>query len=80
MVGCGIWMLLLLVLGFYFNAKRVIQEQRWLLRLFLYSIPVPWIAAETGWFVAEFGRQPWAIGALSWAGEGASDGIRSGLA
>jgi cytochrome d ubiquinol oxidase subunit I len=23
---------------------------------------VPWVAAETGWFVAEFGRQPWAIG------------------
>jgi cytochrome d ubiquinol oxidase subunit I len=23
---------------------------------------VPWLAAETGWFVAEFGRQPWAIG------------------
>ena len=23
---------------------------------------MPWIAAETGWFVAEFGRQPWAIG------------------
>ncbi|KXX65124.1 cytochrome ubiquinol oxidase subunit I [Marichromatium gracile] len=62
MVGAGVWMLLLLVLGFYFNAKRVIQEKRWLLRLFLYSIPVPWIAAETGWFVAEFGRQPWAIG------------------
>mgnify|MGYP001809690103 CR=1 FL=1 len=62
MVGCGVWMLLLMVLGFYFNAKRVIQEQRWLLRLFLFSIPVPWIAAETGWFVAEFGRQPWAIG------------------
>ncbi|MFD2110317.1 cytochrome ubiquinol oxidase subunit I [Thiorhodococcus fuscus] len=62
MVGAGVWMLLLLLLGFYYNAKRVIQEKRWLLRLFLISIPVPWIAAETGWFVAEFGRQPWAIG------------------
>jgi cytochrome d ubiquinol oxidase subunit I len=62
MVGAGVWMLILIVLGFYYNAKRVIQNQRWLLRLFLFSIPVPWIAAETGWFVAEFGRQPWAIG------------------
>jgi len=62
MVAAGIWMLLLLVLGFYFNAKRVVQDKRWLLRAFLFSIPVPWIAAETGWFVAEFGRQPWAIG------------------
>jgi cytochrome d ubiquinol oxidase subunit I len=62
MVGAGVWMLLLFVLGFYFNARRVIQDKRWLLRAFLYSIPVPWLAAETGWFVAEFGRQPWAIG------------------
>jgi cytochrome bd ubiquinol oxidase subunit I len=62
MVGAGVWMLLLIVLGFYFNAKRVIEHKRWLLWLFLISIPVPWMAVETGWFVAEFGRQPWAIG------------------
>jgi cytochrome d ubiquinol oxidase subunit I len=62
MVAAGFWMLLLIVLGFYHNAKRVVQEKRWLLRAFVWSIPVPWIAAETGWFVAEFGRQPWAIG------------------
>ncbi|MGQ9659669.1 MAG: cytochrome ubiquinol oxidase subunit I [Thermochromatium sp.] len=62
MVGAGIWMLILLVMGFYYNAKRLIERKRWLLRLFLYSIPIPWIAAEAGWFVAEFGRQPWAIG------------------
>ncbi len=62
MVAAGVWMLLLMVTGFYFNAKRVIEHKRWLLRLFVLSIPVPWIAVETGWFVAEFGRQPWAIG------------------
>jgi cytochrome bd ubiquinol oxidase subunit I len=62
MVAAGFWMLLLIALGFYFTAKRNIQDKRWLLRLFLLSIPVPWIAVETGWFVAEFGRQPWAIG------------------
>ncbi len=31
------------------------------MRLALWSIPLPWIAAETGWFVAEYGRQPWTI-------------------
>jgi cytochrome d ubiquinol oxidase subunit I len=62
MVAAGFWMLLLFVVGFYYNAKRVVQDKRWLLRMFLFSIPVPWIAVETGWFVAEFGRQPWAIG------------------
>jgi cytochrome bd ubiquinol oxidase subunit I len=62
MVAAGFWMLLLISLGFYYTARRTIDKKRWLLRLFLWSIPVPWIAAETGWFVAEFGRQPWAIG------------------
>ena len=31
-------------------------------RAALYGIPLPWIAVEAGWFVAEYGRQPWAIG------------------
>ncbi len=62
MVAAGFWMLLLFVAGFYLNARRRIEQNPWLLRAFLWSIPVPWIAAETGWFVAEFGRQPWAIG------------------
>jgi cytochrome d ubiquinol oxidase subunit I len=62
MLGAGFWMLVLIALGFYFTARRVIEHKRWLLRLFVFSIPIPWIAAETGWFVAEFGRQPWAIG------------------
>ena len=25
------------------------------------SLPLPWIAAQTGWLVAEHGRQPWSI-------------------
>lgn len=24
-------------------------------------MPLPWIAIECGWFLAEYGRQPWAI-------------------
>ena len=31
------------------------------MRLALWSLPLPWIAAELGWIVAEYGRQPWAI-------------------
>ena len=27
----------------------------------LWALPLPWIAAELGWFIAEHGRQPWAI-------------------
>jgi cytochrome d ubiquinol oxidase subunit I len=27
--------------------------------LAFYSLPLPWIAVEVGWIVAEYGRQPW---------------------
>ncbi|XPE35384.1 cytochrome ubiquinol oxidase subunit I [Shigella flexneri] len=28
-------------------------REKWLLRAALYGIPLPWIAVEAGWFVAE---------------------------
>ena len=62
MVAAGFLMLFIFTASFYYCAKRTVENKRWLLRLALYGIPLPWIAAETGWFVAEFGRQPWAIG------------------
>ncbi len=34
---------------------------RWLFRLAVLALPLPWLAAELGWFVAEVGRQPWII-------------------
>jgi len=64
MVGLGLLMLLIFAASFYFTAKRSIGQQRWLLRLALYAIPVPWIAAEMGWIVAEMGRQPWTISGI----------------
>ena len=62
MVGLGFYMLALIALSFYFCARRVFDQKRWLLKLLLFSLPVPWIATELGWIVAEYGRQPWTIG------------------
>ncbi len=61
MAGIGILLLLIFVCAFYFLAVRNLAPQRWLLKLALWSIPLPWIAAEMGWIVAEYGRQPWTI-------------------
>jgi cytochrome d ubiquinol oxidase subunit I len=62
MVGCGILMLLIIAASFWSVIRNRIGEKKWLLRTALYGIPLPWIAIESGWFVAEYGRQPWAIG------------------
>jgi len=64
MVAAGFFMLFVFAASFYYCAKRIADQKRWLLKLALYGIPVPWIAAEAGWFVAEYGRQPWAIGEI----------------
>ncbi|WP_407303709.1 cytochrome ubiquinol oxidase subunit I [Acinetobacter sp.] len=62
MVASGFLMLLLFILATYAVAKRNAEDKPWLLRFALYSLPLPWIAAQTGWYVAEGGRQPWTIG------------------
>jgi cytochrome d ubiquinol oxidase subunit I len=62
MVASGFAMLIIFSLAFYYTAKRNVHTKRWFLKICLYAIPLPWIAVETGWFVAEYGRQPWAIG------------------
>lgn len=64
MVACGFLMLVIFVFAFWHSARRTPDKPRWLLRLALFSLPLPWIASEAGWFVAEYGRQPWAIGEI----------------
>jgi cytochrome d ubiquinol oxidase subunit I len=61
MVGLGIFFILLFATAFYLAARHRLREHRWFLRTAFLSLPLPWIAAELGWVVAEYGRQPWAI-------------------
>ncbi len=62
MVLCGIAMLFIFAGAVVVCARRSAMRHRWLLRLAFWGIPLPWIASLAGWFVAEYGRQPWAIG------------------
>jgi cytochrome d ubiquinol oxidase subunit I len=60
MVLCGF--ILLAVFGIsLWHTMREEEAPRWLFWMALIAMPLPWIAAEVGWFVAEFGRQPWII-------------------
>ncbi|NBD20706.1 cytochrome bd-I ubiquinol oxidase subunit CydA [Aquabacterium fontiphilum] len=61
MVGLGFLMLALFALSFWATLKGACMQQRWLLKWALWMLPAPWIACELGWFVAEYGRQPWTI-------------------
>lgn len=61
MVASGFIMLALFLCAFYYSTKHRITKPRWLLKASLFSLPLPWVASEAGWFVAEYGRQPWSI-------------------
>ncbi|PIT47381.1 cytochrome ubiquinol oxidase subunit I [Snodgrassella alvi] len=61
MVLCGVLMLMLMAVAFYASVKNNFAEKRWLLKWAFWSLPLPWLACEAGWFVAEYGRQPWTV-------------------
>src|SRR5690606_2677900 len=60
MVLCAFLLLAVFGLSLWYTIREE-EAPRWLLRVAVLAMPLPWIAAEVGWFVAEFGRQPWVI-------------------
>jgi cytochrome d ubiquinol oxidase subunit I len=64
MVACGFAMLFIFGAAFVQTCRQKIAQKPWVLKAALFGIPLPWIGVEMGWFVAEFGRQPWAVGEI----------------
>lgn len=60
MVLLGISMFLLFAFSVYYSNKGI-ENKTSLLKAALILLPAPWIACWSGWFVAEYGRQPWTI-------------------
>jgi cytochrome d ubiquinol oxidase subunit I len=61
MVGLGIYFILFFGLAFLMSSRHKLGSSRAFLWLAVGSLPLPWVAIEAGWIVAEYGRQPWAI-------------------
>ena len=61
MVGLGLAMLALFGMAFYSTIQSADKHPPLLLKSALWMLPLPWLACELGWFVAEYGRQPWTI-------------------
>lgn len=62
MIGIiGVLGLLALGAAFFLWYKRDLHTRTKLLKVLVYAIPLPFIACEAGWILAEIGRQPWAI-------------------
>ncbi len=61
MVALGFAFIGLFAVAFYLASTRRLQSSRAFLHIALWMLPLPWIAGELGWYVAEVGRQPWVI-------------------
>jgi len=61
MAGLGFYFIALFAWAFWITCRRKIEKSRMFLRVALWSLPLPWVAIEFGWYVAEAGRQPWTV-------------------
>ncbi|WP_302257046.1 cytochrome ubiquinol oxidase subunit I [uncultured Alistipes sp.] len=61
MVGAGCLFILVLGLVWWYNRRDRLAAKRWLLHTAVWCVPLAYLASQTGWIVAEAGRQPWAI-------------------
>jgi len=61
MVGLGFLFVFISLWGLYLLKKGTIYQNTAFLKTVLYSIPLPFIASQLGWFTAEVGRQPWLV-------------------
>jgi cytochrome d ubiquinol oxidase subunit I len=60
MAGLGFFFIAFFATAFAFSVRRRFNA-KWFLRVAVLAMPLPWIAIEVGWLVAELGRQPWAV-------------------
>jgi len=61
MVGCGMYFIALTLLGCVLLWRRKLWDSKWLLRLLVISVPLPYLANQAGWVATEVGRQPWVV-------------------
>jgi len=61
MVLLGIYFIFITILSFYLMRKNKLFENQKILKVLMYSTPLPLIASQLGWISAEVGRQPWIV-------------------
>mgnify|MGYP001547155126 CR=1 FL=1 len=61
MVGVGFFYIAFFAFWFRKASAHKLETNRFLLKAALWTLPLPWLAIEAGWFIAEFGRQPWVV-------------------
>jgi cytochrome d ubiquinol oxidase subunit I len=61
MLLLGVVLLVMSLLAVIYAKRGTLERHRLFLTIMLFSIPLPYIAGQLGWIVAEVGRQPWIV-------------------
>jgi cytochrome d ubiquinol oxidase subunit I len=75
MIALGNFFLALMALAALRLLTGKIHGDRWLLRILVWSVPLPMVAIQLGWMAAEVGRQPWIVYKLLRTVDGASPAV-----
>ncbi len=70
MVALGTLFPLLTIIGLVLRKR--LMENPWYLWIMVFAIPLPYVAIEMGWVLAEVGRQPWIVYGLLKTADAAS--------
>jgi len=77
MISIGMFFIFLTLYASFLWWRGKLFDKRWLLRIFTFSVLLPQIANQAGWFAAEMGRQPWIVYGHLRTSEGFSQEVSS---
>jgi cytochrome d ubiquinol oxidase subunit I len=77
MIAIGMLLIGLTLFSLFLWWKGKLFNQRWLMIVFSFSVLLPQIANQVGWYSAEIGRQPWVVYGLLRTSDALSENVKS---
>lgn len=78
MVGLGMFFIGFTTLASFLHWRGRLFDSRWLLRLMVPAVVLPYVANQAGWIAAAVGRQPWIVYGELRTTEGVSRNLAAG--
>ena len=75
MAAIGTLMILLSLAAIFLSRRDQLENNKLFLNIMLFLIPLPYLAQQMGWVVAELGRQPWAVYGVLKTADGVSKSV-----
>jgi cytochrome d ubiquinol oxidase subunit I len=78
MVVLGLYFIAITLYAFILMRMNRLFTTKWMLRAFVWSVPLPLAACQLGWITTEVGRQPWIVYGLMKTSEAFSQNVGAG--